>query len=279
MNSTLKNIHLELDPFYGKREVDAIARIIFEYLKGWSQVDMVVNADCKLSDFMKSQIHGIVERLKRYEPIQYIVGYAYFYGLKIKVRSGVLIPRPETAQLVDIIVDENKSPDLKVLDVCSGSGCISLALSRNLPFADVSGVDVSPDALAVARENASDLRCDVEFVQADIFRWTPPEKYDIIVSNPPYIDMSEKAAMDRNVTEYEPMIALFVPDADPLMFYERIAEIGVESLKHRGKIYFEINFRHSAEVVLMLERKGYSSVRLEKDMYGKDRFAVAVFEK
>lgn len=276
MKETLKKIHSVLDPLYGRREADAIARLIFEYVKGWTPVDMIVKADTELSDFNKSEIDSILTRLKQHEPIQYILGYADFYGMRLKVNPSVLIPRPETAQLVDLIVDENKESDLRVLDICTGSGCIALALARNLRFPEITALDVSSEALAVARENAASLKCRVRFVEADVLEWMPQrEEYNIVVANPPYICEKEKTGMDKNVLLHEPEVALFVPDDDPLLFYRRIAKVSRTGLTAAGKLYFEINPFYLAEIKAMLAVMGYVDIRAEKDMYGRDRFVIA----
>lgn len=276
MNPTIRFIHSSLDPVYGVGEVNAMIRIIFEYLKGWNATDLVIRANEPLSDFIKSEVRKIVARLLKYEPIQYIVGQADFYGLKIKVAPGVLIPRPETAELIDIITDENTAPDLRVLDACTGSGCIAVALSRNLKFPEITAIDISPRAIAVAKENASDLKCDIRFIQTDIFSWNPVgESFDIIVSNPPYVDESEKKEMDKNVLEYEPMQAIFVPDSDPLKFYRRIAEIAEVSLTPSGRIYLEINPLHCDSLADLLHDRGFGNVTVEKDIHGRNRFIIA----
>lgn len=276
MKETLRKIHTLLDPMYGRGEADAMTRMIFEAVKGWTPVDMIVYADKELSDFNREEIDAILRRLAAWEPIQYILGYADFYGMRLKIKPGVLIPRPETAQLVDFIVKENPRPDMRVLDICTGSGCIALALSRFLKFPEVTAVDNSPEAIQIAQENARTLKCRVKFILADIFVWTPaPDSLDIIVANPPYVDESEKVGMETNVLRYEPADALFVPDENPLLFYSRIAEVGFEALHPGGKLYFEINPRHSDAMKKLLEDIGYVDIRIERDMFGKNRFAMA----
>lgn len=280
MKKILRHIHAELDAIYGRGETDAMIRIIFEYLKGWSPVDIVIHSDSELTDLSREEIETILRRLKRREPIQYIVGDAYFCGHHFHVEPGVLIPRPETQQLVDTIADQNKAEDLRVLDIGTGSGCIAISLARALKFAQIEAIDISAKAVEIARENARRLKTKVKVVQADIFSYEPAEdSFDIIVSNPPYIDESERAGMDANVKDYEPEEALFVPDSDPIRFYVRIAEVARRALKPGGRLYFEINPRHAAAISEMLGQKGFADVEEWRDSYGKMRFAKALKPK
>lgn len=280
MRETMQKLRNALRPIYGDRETEAIIRIIFHYLKGWTTVDMLIHEPETLSPFLESEIDGILRRLLRHEPIQYITGEARFHGMEFHVTPDVLIPRPETDELVDIIVgDANDASDLRILDIAAGSGCIAIALARSLPFPRVSALEISEAALKVARDNASRLKADVSFIHADIFKWQPsPASFDIIVSNPPYIDESEKAAMEPNVLEYEPAQALFVPDSDPLVFYRRIAEVARTGLSEGGRLYLEINPRHAAELSELLKKNGFSDIETIKDSYEKDRFIRARLE-
>jgi release factor glutamine methyltransferase len=188
----------------------------------------------------------------------------------------VLIPRPETEQLVDMIIDENQASDLRVLDMGTGSGCIAISLARALKFAQVDALDVSRDALAIARENAAALKVKVRFFESDMLLPQPAARYDIIVSNPPYVCWSEREAMERNVKDYEPGQALFVPDNDPLLFYKAIAPTAARSLERGGRLYLEINQRFGNEVKNLLQSTGFDQVRIIEDSYGKVRFATAV---
>ena len=194
--------------------------------------------------------------------------------MDLKVDRSVLIPRHETEELVDLIVDGNKGrQDLRVLDIGTGSGAIAIALSRNLPFAHVTAIDISEAALKIARENARALHADIDFIRQDVFTWQPaPESFDIIVSNPPYIANSEKAAMDSNVLDYEPHSALFVPDSEPLIFYSRIATIAIGALAGGGRLYFEINPLFAADLVRMLGAEGFRDIEVHKDISRRDRF-------
>lgn len=264
-----------LTPKYGEREATAMARMIVMNLKGWDFPHLMANENREASDFIKGRSGEILEKLLRDMPLQYALGETDFYGLKLKVASGVLIPRPETEELVDLIVKENRRDDLRVMDICTGSGAIAIALARNLPFSEVTALELSPEAMEIARENARKLKTRIEFVETDVFHWLPEDKFDIIVSNPPYVDESEKSRMEKNVLDYEPAIALFVPDEDPLRFYRRIIEIGKEALEEEGRLYFEINPRHADELKKLLEYNGYSDVRLIKDVHGNFRFCTA----
>lgn len=273
MQETLKKLRDSLIPIYGKGETEAIIRIIFHYLKGWSLTDMLIHSDEELSPYIIKEIDRILDRLLNFEPIQYITGEARFHGMEFMVTPDVLIPRPETDELVDLIIDEYKDiEDLSVLDICSGSGCIAISLARNLPFSDVDGVEISPAAITVAEENSKRLKTKVKFIEEDIFAWRTSKKYDIIVSNPPYIALSEAKDMERNVTDFEPHSALFVPDEDPLLFYSRIVEIALSSLKSGGKLFLEINPRFSNELKNLLIEQGFENVNIVKDSSGKERF-------
>lgn len=265
-----------LSPIYGEGEAKAMIRLIFHNLKGWNQTQMIMNEDTPLSDYILFKVNAILERLLKHEPIQYILGEAYFYGMNLKVDRSTLIPRPETEELTDLIVNANREDDLRVLDIGTGSGAIAIALSRNLPYSKVTAIDISADALNIATENAKNLHADIHFIEEDVFTYFPaPGSFDIIVSNPPYIDESEKASMESNVLDYEPHGALFVPDSHPLIYYSRILEIASTALTANGRLYFEINPRHAAELKAMTENEGFSDVNVIKDIHGKERFVTA----
>lgn len=268
-----------LSPKYGDGEARAIARIIFEQLKGWSPTDTAIRANEPVSEFIHQKIQDIVKRVLADEPIQYIFGVADFYGMKLSVNPAVLIPRPETAELVDTIVKENPAKDLRVVDFGTGSGCIAIALARNLSFPEVTAVDISQPALDTARDNARRLFARISFVKADILTLDKslPEQlegvFDIIVSNPPYIAESEKTAMEPNVLLHEPSGALFVPDSDPLRFYRAIMSYAGAHLSTSGKIYFEINPLFASALADMADAQGFSSEIL-LDSFGRRRFAI-----
>lgn len=268
----------ELTPLFGSGEATSMARLIFHALKGWDTTDLVVHAPDQLSPFILSRIGEITDRLKQGEPLQYILGEGRFYGMTLEVTPATLIPRQETEELVELIVGEaGDTPDLRVLDIGTGSGAIAIALSRNLRFPKVDAVDISDEALKVAERNAQRLHARIRFMCEDIFRWMPRAgAYDIIVSNPPYICDKEKAGMERNVLDYEPHLALFVPDDDPLLFYRRIAEVGREALRDDGRIYFEINPEYADLLKTMMKANGYRDVRIAEDISHRARFLSAI---
>ena len=258
------------------QEVQAMIRIICEDIFNYDPVDVALRQESELPEFAQERITDLIARMRRHEPLQYIIGWARFHGHKFKVTPTVLIPRPETEQLVDLIVNENTASDLRVLDMGTGSGCTAISLARALKFASVDALDVSRDALAVARENAAALKVKVRFFESDMLLPQPAANYDIIVSNPPYICWSERESMERNVKDYEPGQALFVPDNDPLVFYKAIAPYAQQSLEKGGRLYLEINQRFGNEVKRLLEDHGFEDVRIIQDSFGKVRFAAAV---
>lgn len=269
-----RDMQRRLVPVYGEGEAKAMVRLIFHSLKGWSLTDMMIHSDNPASEYLIQKTDGILNRLMKFEPIQYILGEAYFYGMTFKVTPATLIPRPETEELVDMIVKENQGEkDLSVLDIGTGSGAIAIALSRNLPFSEVSAIDISPEALEIAEENAQNLHAQIAFINADVFSFMPkPDTLDIIASNPPYIDESEKDDMEPNVVDYEPHQALFVPDRSPLLYYSRITDIAETGLRSNGRLYLEINPRHADELKTNLEKAGFADVTILNDINGKRRF-------
>lgn len=278
MLSTTLKIKDTLSPIYSKGEIKNIIRIIFENLKNYSQVDIIMNQDEVLSDYIKQKIDVILKRLLNREPIQYIFNEAYFQGMTLKVSPDTLIPRPETEELVDIIIKENTHCDLHILDIGTGSGAIAIALARALRFPVVDAIDISSRAIDIAKENAISLKVKINFMIKDILSIeNPPENiYDIIVSNPPYITNEEKTSMEANVLDYEPHSALFVPDNEPLLFYKAISAYAKQALKPGGRIYFEINNKFGKETANLLSDCGFTSVNIIKDMYGLDRFVSAI---
>lgn len=272
-----RSLRKELTPHYGENEAKAMVLLLFFDLKGWNQTQLIINGDLVVPENFILKVESISHRLKNREPIQYILGRARFYGNYFKVNSATLIPRPETEQLVDLIADiYSNSKDLNVLDIGTGSGAIAIALALNLPFSNVSGLDISAEALGVAKENAKTLKANVDFFAADVLKWNPEKsRYDVIVSNPPYIDESEKSGMDANVLNFEPHSALFVPDQNPLMFYDRIALIGWQALKEGGGLFFEINPNHANDMVTMMRNTGYSDINVVKDFQNLNRFVYA----
>lgn len=265
-----------LSSHYPTGEVTALTRIIATELLGVSQMAFYLKDDITLTAGQQTLLENAIERLKKQEPIQYILGYSDFCGLRFKVTPATLIPRPETSELAEWIASEAVGNG-SILDIGTGSGCIAVSLAHRLPQSEVTAWDISPDALAVAAENSKANGCDVEFEEVDILAYRPTGKqFDIIVSNPPYIKENEKPAMHSNVLDWEPHTALFVPDSDPLLFYRTIAEKGLILLKPGGSLYFEINRAHGKETMDMLAAFGYTSIELRKDFAENDRMIRAV---
>lgn len=262
---------------YAETEASALARWILEEEFGFSTLELYAGKDTDFPMEKRNRLNDILVRLARFEPIQYIIGKTEFCGLTLKVSSDVLIPRPETAELVDWIVSDCPQSGLRVLDIGTGSGCIAITLAERMVEAEVSAWDISEKALAVARENALHNNVRIAFSCMDVFNEpTVTSVFDIIVSNPPYITESERAEMERNVLDYEPETALFVPDTDPLRFYRRIAHIGNQMLKPGGKLFFEINRAYGSETAAMLKYGGYSQVEVRSDSYGNARMIKAI---
>ena len=276
MNKIVAYIRSRLQPYYTAEEVSALSRIVCCDLLGQAPTDYYLGKDIVLSSKKEQELEDILQRLSRFEPLQYIEGRTLFLGREFWVAPGVLIPRPETEELVELMLKEIPA-DARILDVGTGSGCIAISLAKALPDALVTAWDVSPEALSVARVNARKLQANVRFVECDVLACQVDEVglYDVIVSNPPYVTEAEKADMEPNVLQWEPSLALFVPDDDPLRFYRRIAVLGRDMLADGGRLYFEINRAYGREMVEMLRTMGYVRVRVEKDLSQNDRFVIA----
>jgi release factor glutamine methyltransferase len=273
MQKTLSSIQKQLQDLYSNAEIKSLSYLILEWVCKKDKSALLLDKDTHLSEIEYIQVQKIVEELKKYRPIQYILGESDFFGLKFFVDENVLIPRPETEELVDLIL-QKKIVSPKILDIGTGSGCIAISLAKNIPNAAVFALEISEKALTVSKKNAIRNNVNVTFILYDIFDDFPktlPEKFDIIVSNPPYILPSEKMFMSSNVLDYEPHTALFVPENQPLLFYERIADIGLKHLKKDGFLFFETNALFGKATAEMLQNKGYSSVELFKDISGNDR--------
>lgn len=279
MKTIARHINEALSNYYSAGEISALTRIIATELLGVSQMAFYLKDDITLTTEQQTLLDNAIERLKKQEPIQHILGYSDFCGLKFKVTPATLIPRPETSELVEWITSEATGNE-GILDIGTGSGCIAVSLAHKLPQGKVTAWDISPDALAVATENSKANGCTVEFEEVDILAYKPTgELFDIIVSNPPYIKENEKTAMHSNVLDWEPHTALFVPDSDPLLFYRAIAEKGLTLLKTSGRLYFEINRTHGKETMEMLAALGYTDIELRKDFAENDRMIRAVKPK
>ena len=303
IQSQISNIQSALQAAYPADEANALAWWIAEELTGLSRTELQFG--CKGTNFSShmQEIETIIDRLLHFEPIQYIFGHTLWNGLDLKVTPSTLIPRPETAELVERINLKSEILNLKsqihVLDVGTGSGCIAIALKKAHPEWSVTGIDISPDAIEVARENARRNNVEVDFYVADILSPSMGEsegasnlkfqisnlKYDVVVSNPPYICESEKVSMKSNVLDYEPSTALFVPDSDPLLFYRRIAELQTRRSPNSKQgeaqtpkplfLFFEINEAYGPQLSVMLDSIGYTDIQIHKDIYGKDRIIEA----
>jgi len=273
MKATIQYIEKELTGLYPKAEVKGFIRLIFWHLFQFSYTDLVLRKNQKLEKFSQKRIEEIVERLKKFEPIQYILGETEFFGLKLTVNPSVLIPRPETEELVQWITTTVEDEKLSAVDIGTGSGCIALSLKKELKNAVVTGVDISAESILTARQNAEINRLDVTFKQADILQWEKEkwESVDLIVSNPPYVRELEKAAMHPNVLQYEPENALFVSNTNPLVFYRSIADFANRYLKVNGWLFFEINENLGEELVILLAAKGFGAIEIKKDINGKNR--------
>ncbi len=278
MQYSLDLIRTTLRGLYPPGEISYFARMILEELCGFTTVDIVLHKDTILRDEIHKKIASIVERLSHYEPIQYIFGSAFFCGRRFAVGRGVLIPRPETEELVDCIIRhcQDRKPSY-IADYCTGSGCIAITLAKSFDDAKVEGWDISEEALAFACRNAHANEVSVEWGIRDVLAYEPRGDcgYDIIVSNPPYVLESEKATMERNVIDYEPHNALFVPDENPLLFYDAIAWIARSELRPGGKLYFEINSRMGDACCKLLQNKGWKEIVIYKDSSGLNRIIKA----
>lgn len=276
MQKFIQHIRQTLKGVYPISEIQAITRVLLTDIFNISLIDYYMGKDIKLSGKQQHTLSEILHRLLNHEPLQYITGNAPFYGYTFIVNSNVLIPRPETTELVDLIIKENQKPDLHVLDMGTGSGCIAITLALQLKTPHVHAWELSMEALQTAQKNAENLNASVTFEQRDILQTDiAPQSLDIIVSNPPYITEQEKTNMKKNVLEWEPSLALFVPDSHPLLFYEAIARLGQKGLRPNGKLYFEINQAYGAETVALLQDFNYHDIQLITDLSGNDRMIKA----
>ena len=272
VSNILSYFREELSAVADEREITSWYYISMEYLLVYNRSDCIINSNQLLNKSQLSKIKQIVAELKTHKPIQYIFGKTEFYGLKIKVNEHTLIPRPETEQLVDWILKENF---VAALDIGTGSGCIPIALAKNTD-AKVLAIDVSEDALLIAEENAKNNEVEIDFIHQDILQTNYLQKVDLIVSNPPYVLESEKEKIQENVLDYEPELALFVEDKNPLIFYKKIASLAINFLNENGKLFFEINAKFGKETIEMLADIGFVNIELKKDMNDKDRMIKAI---
>jgi len=268
----------ELASFYDISELESMLYILFQHYFGVTKTDIVINKDRKLSESDLLLVIYAVKELKKNKPLAYIIGEWEFFGLSFFVNEHVLIPRPETEELVQLIInDYDNHPPNNILDIGSGSGCIALSLKHHFKNTNVTAWDISDEALKVIDKNAKNLQLEIEIQKVDVL--SNPEvnvKYDVIVSNPPYITNKEQSQMQSNVLDYEPHLALFVPNENPLLFYEKIADIAVKHLTENGRLYVEINEQFGDEVVLLFNKKGFNKVEIIKDINDKNRMVKAV---
>ncbi len=266
----------ELTSLYGADEAESFFYLILENKYQLRAIDLALNPNLEFFDEELVVWNGLLEALKKEIPVQYLLGTTSFYGLEFEVNENVLIPRPETEELVDWIIACQKSKaenqNIKILDIGTGSGCIAISLAKNLPNAEVFAIDVSKAALATAKKNADSNAVSIQFIERNILEVEDLlQTFDIIVSNPPYVRELEKKEIKKNVLEYEPHLALFVADDNALVFYRKIAELAQKNLSAKGKLYFEINQYLGEEMVKLLQELGFKNIELRKDIYGNDR--------
>ena len=277
MQAAIIHIRSELQGLYPDTEIKSFSNLIIEKISGFSRTEIIVNKNTLFSEKQRHVIENFIAKLKEYIPIQYILGETEFFGLPFRVNESVLIPRPETEELVDWIRNENdRNANLGILDIGTGSGCIAISLKHEFTNATVDAFDISEKALETAQSNATLNKLEVNFSKVDILN-TPEmeQKWDIIVSNPPYVTELEKSEISPNVLDYEPHLALFVPDNNPLLFYHCIAIFAQQHLKPKGKLYFEINRQFGKATVDLLTAMGFGNVELRKDISGNDRMVRA----
>ncbi|MDT0648118.1 peptide chain release factor N(5)-glutamine methyltransferase [Zunongwangia sp. F260] len=261
----------ELKEEYPREEIDSFFNLLSKEYLGMSRLEMALEPMREIAEAENCHFESATLKLKDHQPIQYILGTTEFFGLKFKVAEGVLIPRPETEELVQWILDGVFSEEkLKILDIGTGSGCIAVSLAKNLPNAEISAMDISEKALKIAKKNAESNAVNVNFIQQDVLELKNLQNFDIIVSNPPYVRELEKKEMQRNVLDYEPALALYVEDQNPLIFYEKIAKLAKKALRPKGKLYFEINQYLAEETEFLVKKFGFEAC-LKKDIFGNYR--------
>lgn len=277
IQNTISYIREELTPFYPLPEIKEFTSYILKSVCGINRHLLSESKDKQISSEEQLRIETIVADLKKYRPIQYIVGETEFFGLSFEVNESVLIPRPETEELVEWVLDSvSRHKKYSILDIGCGSGCIAITLGKFLPNSWVATMDVSEEAIKTAQGNAVKNDLALEFIRQDILQKDLDEPWDVIVSNPPYVTPEEKETMDVNVLNYEPASALFVPQDDPLLFYRRIAEQALIALPPGGMLFFEINARFGKQVLDLLNALDYAEVELRKDISGNDRMVRAI---
>ncbi|GGF73550.1 peptide chain release factor N(5)-glutamine methyltransferase [Wenyingzhuangia marina] len=274
-----QKLYATLESHYPTSEIDSFFKIILEDVLNLSKIDFALEPNKIVSDDKNTKIDQIISRLAEHQPIQHLIGFTEFMDLKIMVNEHVLIPRPETEELIRwILNDYSTAPNLDVLDIGTGSGCIPIALSKSLNDANINTIDISTKAIETAKKNAEINKVNINFIHQDILTTNQfPQQYDVIVSNPPYVRNLEKAEMQKNVLEFEPHLALFVEDNDPVIFYKKIAELAISAIKPKGALYYEINQYLGKETIELLKQIGFKNIELKKDMFGNDRMIKATF--
>ena len=273
-----RNFLVQLQKIYSLGEATAITEWVFEKMASLKRSDILKNPEKKITPAADKLIQETLQELLSHKPVQYVLGEAWFYRMKLKVNAHVLIPRPETEELVEQLITDRKSKltDPAILDIGTGSGCIPIAIKKNLPASKLTALDISKDALALAKENAAMHNAHINFIEIDFLdesTWHSLPLFDIIISNPPYIPNHEKEKLAKNVTAFEPHLALFVPDKSPLVFYEKIAAFGRDHLLPNGKIYLETHEDYAKETTALF-RTFYQTVMIKKDIYGKERMII-----
>lgn len=268
-----------LSPLIGENEARSFVWLLFDYLRGYSRIDLILKDNERLNEEEKNYLDKALLRLMGGEPIQYVLGQTEFMGLTFKVDKRVLIPRPETEELVEWVLSDIENHSLNILDIGTGSGCIPITLKKNISRARIEAWDISSDALNLAKVNALLNKVDVDFREVDVLsaEASTTFPFDIVVSNPPYVTIKEKSEMGVNVLDNEPHLALFVSDEEPLLFYNAIARLSKNILKPGGKLFFEINQAYGNDVVKMLEYEGFVETELRKDLSGRDRMIRAIW--
>ena len=280
VNEIITYYQEKLSELYPSNEIKNITEMMFEHFMGWDKMTLRSNSKSSLSESELLLFHQALKRLSKNEPVQHITGKVEFYSLPFKVNKHALIPRPETEELVDLVIKECSGSET-ILDIGTGTGCIPISLKKQLKNTIVYGVDVSAGALAIATDNAALNSTEVTFVKEDVLQMSSIEnsikkEFDVIISNPPYITNSEKRLMNENVLTFEPHIALFIDDDDPLLFYDKIGHLAYDNLSSGGKLYFEINEHYGNQTMKLLKSIGFSDIRILKDLQNKDRIVSAI---
>ena len=277
LQDTKQAIKHQLGNLYDAIEMNSMVNIIMEEVTGWDALHQNIHKNDALEPSQIEQLDHYVEQLLTEKPLQYIIQKAWFLGKAYFVNEAVLIPRPETEELVEWIIEYAQiiNKPLSILDIGTGSGCIPISLKLAIPNAHITAIDISKEALAIAEQNAASYHTEIEWIAQDILQTKQlKDRYDIMVSNPPYIPLREKVAMQKQVADHEPEIALFVPDQFPLIFYSKIAQIGKSALKPNGQLFFEIHYDQGEAIIALLNEMGYHA-ELRQDIFGKDRMVRA----